>query len=247
MKPRIFAHRGASERAPENTMPAFELACELGADAFELDVQLTSDGELVVIHDDTVGRTSDGTGAVREKTYAELSALDFSNGMQGFEDVRIPLLKDVLLLARRNGIYVNAEIKEYDQRHAAELTKKLFELEIDCGMYGQILYSSFNHYLLRTIRETAPEKALAILYADGLVDVWEYAEKLGVKAVHPYFACLSDPALVPECHIRKLKVHPWTVNREEDLEAAFRAGVDGVITNRPDLALSVRSRVFPEN
>lgn len=245
MYPRIFAHRGASDRAPENTLPAFELACSLGADAFELDVHLTADGEIVVIHDETVDRTSNGTGRVREMTYEELSALDFSNGKPGYADVRLPLLADVLRLAQRNGVCVNVEIKEYSLADAPELLRRLLELEKSCGMSGRILYSSFDHYLLRELKKLSAETPTAVLYADGLADVWEYAEKLQAQAVHPYFACLSDPALVPECHIRHLKVHPWTVNREEDLEAAFRAGVDGVITNRPDLAKRVRDRIFP--
>lgn len=247
MNPRIFAHRGASERAPENTLPAFELACGLGADAFELDVHLTADGEIVVIHDDTVDRTSNGTGRVREMTYEELSALDFSYGKPGYADVRLPLLADVLQLARRNGVCVNAEIKEYSPSGSPELIRRLLELEKSCGMSGRILYSSFDHYLLRELKRVSAEAPAAVLYANGLVDVWDYAEKLHAQAVHPFFACLSDPALVPECHIRHLMVHPWTVNREEDLEAAFRAGVDGVITNRPDLAKRVRDRIFSED
>lgn len=246
MYPKIFAHRGASDQAPENTMPAFELACELGADAFELDVHLTADGEIVVIHDDTVDRTSNGTGRVREMTFAELSALDFSNGKPGYAGVRLPLLADVLRLAQRNGLCVNAEIKEYSPAGAPELIRRLLELEKSCGMSGKILYSSFDHHLLRELKKISARTPTAVLYADGLIDAWDYAEKLHAQAVHPYFPLLGLDSLVAQCHRRRIAVHPWTVNEEEELAAMLRAGADGVITNRPDLAGRVRGRIFPE-
>lgn len=245
MYPKIFAHRGASDRAPENTLPAFELACELGADAFELDVHLTADGEVVVIHDDTVDRTSNGTGRVREMTFAELSALDFSNGKPGYSNTRIPLLADILRLAQRNGLCVNVEIKEYAPADAAELIPKLLELEKSCGMSGKTLYSSFNHHLLRDLKKVSARTPTAVLYADGLVDAWDYTERLHAQAVHPYFPLLGIDSLVAQCHRRRIAVHPWTVNGEEELAAVLRAGVDGVITNRPDLAKRVREQLFP--
>lgn len=112
MHTKILAHRGASAYAPENTLPAFQLACEMGADGFELDVHLTKDQQVVVIHDETIDRTSNGTGNVEEMTYEKLLDLDFSNNKEGYKEVKIPLLEEVFELASKNNMFVNVEIKE---------------------------------------------------------------------------------------------------------------------------------------
>jgi glycerophosphoryl diester phosphodiesterase len=213
---------------------------------FELDVHLSADGSLVVIHDDTVDRTSNGTGSVNSMTYEELSRLNFSNGMAGYSDVKLPLLSDVQALARRNSIYVNVEIKEYALENSSEIIQKLLELEKKYGMAGNIIYSSLDHYLLRDIKKISRETATAVLFSDGLVDAWEYAEKLSAQAVHPFYLSLNDDLFVSECHRRHLEVNPWTLNSRDDLAAAFRAGADGVITNRVDLARSVRDRCLAD-
>lgn len=244
-RPKIYAHRGASAYAPENTMPAFELACEMGADAFELDVHLTKDGKAVVIHDDTVDRTGDGSGAVESMTYEELSGLDFSNGMEDFSGVKIPLLEEVFGLAYRKSVFVNVEIKENRLQNSYPILDRVLEIEKRCGMFGNVIYSSFNHYLLRELKKISESIPIGILYLGGLVDVWEYAEKLGAQAVHPYYACLGDSALAPECHRRHIAVNAWTVNDEADILAAIRAGADGIISNRPD-AVGETIRRFAE-
>lgn len=233
-QPTIFAHRGASAYAPENTMPAFELACEMGAEAFELDVHLTGDGKAVVIHDEDIGRTSNGTGPVESMTYEELLTYDFSNGKEQFAGVKIPLLEEVFDLAYRKNIFVNVELKENRFLNPYPVIETVLNVEKNSGMTGSVLYSSFNHYLLRELQMRSPSSATAILYAGGLVDVWEYAEKLGVRAVHPHFLCLNDASLVAQCHERGIAVNVWTVNEQPEILAAIRAGVDGIITNRPD-------------
>ena len=108
---KVFAHRGASHYAPENTLPAFALAAAQGADGIELDVHLSKDGELVVIHDEELDRTTDGTGLVRDHTLAQLQALCADNHMPGFADARIPTLREVLALVRPTPLLVNIELK----------------------------------------------------------------------------------------------------------------------------------------
>ena len=107
----IFAHRGASDAAPENTLPAFARAVEQGADGIELDVHLSRDGELVVIHDETLDRTTDGAGWVKDRTLAELRALRADNGLPGFAEARIPTLREVLDLLRPTDLLLNIELK----------------------------------------------------------------------------------------------------------------------------------------
>ena len=108
---KIYAHRGASAYAPENTLPAFQAAMEQGADGIELDVHLSRDGELVVIHDEELDRTTNGTGLVKDHTLAELKKLCADNGMSGYGDVRIPTLQEVLELVKPSGMLVNIELK----------------------------------------------------------------------------------------------------------------------------------------
>ena len=234
-RPKRLAHRGASAYAPENTIPAFDLACEMGADAFELDVHLTKDGKAVVIHDDTIDRTGNGSGPVDGMTYEELLAYDFSNGMESFAGVRIPLLEEVFDLAYQKNIFVNVEIKENQIRDSYPILEKVLEIEKRCGMFGNVIYSSFNHYLLRELKSISGDIPAGILYLGGLVDVWDYAERLGVQAIHPHYICLGDRDLVSECHGRHIAVNAWTVNDEEDILAVVLSGADGIISNRPDV------------
>ena len=165
MATKVWAHRGASGYAPENTIPAFKLAVEQKADGVELDVHLSSDGKLMVIHDETVDRTSNGTGRVVDMTCQELKKLDFSNGMPGYKDVRIPTLKEVYGLLKNTNLTINVEIK-CDVVIYYGIWDKVIELEREMGMQGRIIYSSFNHYVLMKLREVDP-KAPALFRSHG--------------------------------------------------------------------------------
>jgi glycerophosphoryl diester phosphodiesterase len=240
LKTQVFAHRGASEKAPENTLAAFELAAEMGADGIELDVHLSRDGRLMVLHDDTVDRTSSGTGTVHDMLCDELRALDVSMGIQGFSGARIPTLDEVYALIKKTGMTVNVELKENCYENGFLVIPKALELAEQYGLVGRVFYSSFNHYLLREMKQSAKAVQTAVLYDAAMVDVWDYTQKVPADAIHPYFQVLQDRQLVPQCHARGIAVRPWTVDREEELTQMFAAGVDTVITNRPDLALQLR-------
>lgn len=235
----VWAHRGASGYAPENTIPAFKLAMEQGAHGVELDVHLSQDGRLMVIHDETVDRTSNGTGRVVDMTVQQLKALDFSRSMYGFSNVRIPTLKEVYGLLRHTDMAINVEVK-CDVIVYYGIWDKLIELEREMGMQGRILYSSFNHYVLQKIRELDSEAKIGLLYSNAIVDPWVYAEYMNADAIHPhYLAALQSPGLLEGCRKRGLAVNAWTANSEHVVRELCEANVNGIITNYPDMALQV--------
>ena len=236
MATKVWAHRGASGYAPENTIPAFKLAVEQKADGVELDVHLSSDGKLMVIHDETVDRTSNGTGRVVDMTCQELKKLDFSNGMPGYKDVRIPTLKEVYGLLKNTNLTINVEIK-CDVVIYYGIWDKVIELEREMGMQGRIIYSSFNHYVLMKLREVDPKAKIGLLYSEAMVDPWVYANYLHADAIHPhYLAALGCPGLIEGCKKAGVEIHPWTCNDEQVVCDLASAGIEAVITNYPDKA-----------
>ena len=234
----IFAHRGASGHAPENTLEAFRLAVQMGADGIELDVHLSKDGELVVIHDETVDRTTNGTGLVCSKTLAELKELDASKGMEGYAGARIPTLGEVYDLIRDTGLLINVEIKT-DVIQYADIERKCLELEQEKGMQGRIIYSSFNHYTIANILAQDPQAQTGLLYMSGLYQPWEYAKYTGAKYIHPYTPNLFLPGLVEGCLKNGIGINLWTINDEKTMMECLKYGV-GIITDYPDRAAALR-------
>ena len=238
-KTQILAHMGASAYAPDNTLEAFALAVEMKADGIELDVHLSGDGEVVVIHDSTVNRTSNGTGEVKKLTLGELKAFNFYGKFpEKYPDAKIPALGEVYtLLCPHKDFIINVEIKP---NNPLELADKCFELEKRYKMKGRIVYSSFDHFQLERIRTLDNSAVIAPLYHFNMVKPWLYAANMGADAIHPHYEQLYLlPEYVRECHARGIRVHPWTVNDEEDLRKLYAADVDAVITDKPDLARKV--------
>ena len=150
-----FGHRGFSGRYPENTMLAFEKAIEAGCDGIELDVHLSSDGELVIIHDERVDRTADGSGYVGKMTLKELRNLDVSASFRGQYGVnRIPTLEEYLALAKETGIITNIELKTGVYTYPGIEEKTLAMID-DFGMRDKIIISSFNHYSVKRMQALA--------------------------------------------------------------------------------------------
>lgn len=234
----VYAHRGASAYAPENTLPAFQLAEEQGADGIELDVHLTKDGELVVIHDEKLDRTTDGVGLVRDYTLAELKRFCADNGMPGFADARIPTLREVLEQVRPGRMLVNIELKTGILWYEG-IEKKTLDLVAELGMQDRIIYSSFNHYSIAEVRRLAPEAQTAYLFGDIPCDIEQYAAQRGVGGLHPGLYCVKMGNLLKTYLDSGLAVRVWTVNGAEDLRWLMEEGAD-VITNDPKLALTVR-------
>lgn len=234
----IYGHRGASGYAPENTLPSFRLAMEMGADGFELDVHLSKDGHLVVIHDESVDRTTNGTGLVRDLTLAELKALDASNGMPAYAGTKIPTLSEVYDLIRDTHHVVNVEIKS-DQNFYPQIEEKCLALAKEKGVEDRILYSSFNHHALLRIQALDPNAKLGILFADILVRPWEYAKSLHVDFLHPARMNLYVPGFAEGTREAGLGINLWTVNDEETMLECLKCDA-GIITNYPDIAVTLR-------
>ena len=236
----VLGHRGASGYAPENTLEAFKLAMDMGADGFELDVHLSKDGELVVIHDETVDRTTDGTGFVGEMTLAQLKALDAWNHKEGYQGARIPTLAEVYDLIRDTDHIVNVEIKT-DNIFYPQLEEKVLALEKEKGMEGRIVYSSFNHYTVKKIRQLAPDAQIGMLFGDVLVEPYDYCKSLGANLLHPSKANLNVPGFAEKAREAGLGMNVWTVNEVEYMEKCLACGA-GIVTNYPDVAVKLRNQ-----
>ncbi len=235
----IYGHRGASGHAPENTLEAFRLCMEMGADGFELDVHMSLDGELVVIHDETVDRTTNGTGLVRDLTLAQLKSLDASCGMEAYRGARIPTLGEVFDLVRDTGHIVNVEIKT-DEWFYPQLEEKCLALAKEKGLEDRILYSSFNHYTLMKLRQLKPDAKLAMLFGDIMVKPWEYAKPLNVDYLHPMKMNIYVPGFPEGAADAGYGVNMWTINDPETMQQCLKTGA-GIITNYPDVAVALRN------
>lgn len=239
---KVFAHRGASGYAPENTLEAFALAGEQGAQGIELDVQLTKDGEVVVIHDETIDRVSTGKGAVRDYTLEELRRFSFHNHKKEYEGVQIPTLREVLEQVKPGGMEVNIELKTGIYWYPG-LEEKTVELVKAAGMENRVIYSSFNHYSVQKILELDAEAEAAYLYSDVLLNVENYAKNTGVCGLHPAVYHLKMADFLESYRRSGLKVRVWTVNDEADMRQFIEKDLEAVITNYPDRALRVRDEV----
>ncbi|MCI5650021.1 MAG: glycerophosphodiester phosphodiesterase [Fusicatenibacter sp.] len=241
MKTKVWAHRGASGYAPENTLEAFLLAAEQGADGVELDVQMTKDGELVVIHDEVIDRVSDGKGHVKDHNLEELKKFHFNTLHPEYQMAVIPTLREVYECLKPTGMTINVELKTGIFWYP-DLEKKVLELTKELEMEDRVIYSSFNHYSIQKILNLNPDAKTGILYGDVIVDVVDYAKRLGTGALHPalYHTYMGD--FLKEYVNSELQVHVWTVNDKREIQRLMDAGVDAVITNYPDVAVTCRDR-----
>lgn len=184
-KTKVWAHRGASGYAPENTLDAFRKAVEMGADGIELDVQMTKDGELVVIHDETIDRVSNGKGWVKDYTYEELKKFNFNKTHLEYTKEEIPTLEQVYLLIKPTNLTINVEIKTGIVFYPG-IEGRVLELTERLGMKERVIYSSFNHYTIRKIKESDPQAKTGMLYEDGIIDAVDYAcDVVKADALHP--------------------------------------------------------------
>lgn len=239
---KVWGHRGASGYAPENTIEAFMLAVEQQADGIELDVQLSKDGELVVIHDETVDRVSDGTGRVQDYRLAELKKLNVNKPHPEYARVEIPTLREVYEAVRGSKITVNVELKTGIYFYPG-ICGKVLELAEEMEMQNRIWYSSFNHLTLVTLKNLDASVRTGVLYEDGWLNVPEYAARLQADALHPAYYNLQYPGFLKEAREQHLAIHPWTVNERETMAYMAKAGVDAIITNYPDVARRVLSEL----
>ncbi|MBN2628726.1 MAG: glycerophosphodiester phosphodiesterase [Spirochaetales bacterium] len=234
----IYAHRGASGYAPENTMAAFELAVRQGAQGIETDVHLTKDGKLVIIHDHILGRTIAGKGTVKDMTLEELQGYDCGSWFsRDFAGQRAAELKDLLSLVGKEGIGLNIEIK-LGSPYYEGLEEKLVEELAHWNRDDQVILSSFNHYSLLKMEKLRPSLKRGFLTASFLIDSWKYVKENRGQAIHPHYSCVSKE-MIDSCHKEGIQVNTYTVNGEAEARQLIEAGADCLITNYPDLMLKL--------
>lgn len=240
-QPVIFAHRGASVHAPENTIAAFEMALEQGADGIELDVKLSADGEVVVIHDPTVDRTTGAHGRVKDMTFADLRALDAGSFFSAkFQGERIPALGEVFEAVGKR-TFINVELTNYNTPRD-HLVESVCMLVKKFGMQKRVLFSSFLPANLSNTRNYLSEVPTGLLALNGILGLWprSFGFAFGrYEALHPNLKNATQQQIYFVHRLNK-RVHVWTVNEEADLRRLFRWGVDGVFTDDPQLAVKVR-------
>jgi glycerophosphoryl diester phosphodiesterase len=228
----VVGHRGALGYAPENTMASFEKGVECGADLLELDVHLTADGELAVIHDDDVSRTTDGRGAVRTMTLAELWRLDAGGWFnERYRGERMPSLADVLAWARSR-VELLVEIKG-GPLPAPGIEEKVVAAVRAHRMLDHVMVISFHHESVKRVKELEPSLATGILYSARLVDTVGAARAARADSVRPGWAYWTAE-LVEEVHAAGLVAHAWNANDEARMEYLVKLGVDSVGTDYPD-------------
>src|SRR5687768_5615971 len=240
-RPTIFAHRGASLQAPENTLAAFELAVAQDADGIELDATLSADGHVDVIHDTTVDRTTGTHGRVKDMSLAELRSLNAGAFFaEKYQREKVPTLEEVFEAVGKR-IFVNVELTNY-HTPGDHLVESVCMLVKKFGLQKQVLFSSFFASNLSKARGLLPEVPRGLLAFNGLLGAW--ARSFGFafgkyQALHPNLQDVT-PQQVQRVHRLKRRVHVWTVNTAEDMQRLFHWDVDAIFTDDPRLAVQVR-------
>jgi Glycerophosphoryl diester phosphodiesterase len=226
-------------------MEAFYQAADMGADGFELDLQFSKDGAIVVIHDDSIDRTSSGKGKVAALSLDELRRFDYGAVLYrdreaSGEKIDIPVIDQVLELVRGRDLFLNIEIKDlFDRKANEELCEASIARVRAFGLVDNVIFSSFNHEAMARMKAAHPEFKTAFLYTEGLYRPSAYAGSAGASALHPYFRSV-DAEIVDAAHGAGLAVNVWTADDPADMKAMAALGVDAIITNRPDLGVELR-------
>jgi glycerophosphoryl diester phosphodiesterase len=229
--PWVIAHRGASGHAPENTMTAFRTAVELGASFIETDLHVTRDGAFVAIHDDTVDRTTNGSGEVADFTLEELRRADAGMWFdRDFLGERVPGLPEILHFADVNDVIFYLELKYpavagMDHALAAALTK--------ANATARTIVISFDPATLAPLRRIDPAIMVGLLVEDENPNCIQQALDLGARQICPKFS-LVNSKLIDEAHRADVQVVTWTVNSAEQMRLMIATGVDGIMTDFPD-------------
>jgi glycerophosphoryl diester phosphodiesterase len=228
-----IAHRGYSEKYPENTLLAFAKAVEAGADMIELDVHLCRDGQIVVIHDSHIDRTSNGTGAVADLTLIELKKCNYNNGMSTYGFVEIPTLEEVIDLVG-DQVALNIEIKKSRAKHAG-IEKSLADLLQKKGYIDRVIVSSFDDDALVEMKRINREMKTGMLYKAVRKKFREDVQALAVYSVHPATDAI-DMNQLKWAKASGLMVYPWVAKDRETIEKYRGSGfIDGIMVN--DLGL----------
>lgn len=239
----IFAHRGFSGYYPENTMLAFQkVAEETVADGIELDIQLTKDDEIVIMHDEMLDRTTNGSGWLKDHTLEELKMLSVGVNVKGFFPRQtIPTLREYFTWLKTTKLITNIELKtSYFEYEGIE--EKLIAMVKEFGLEDQIWYSSFNHYTVARIKKLMPEAKCGLLTDTWLMNIGEYAASQGAASVNARTYFCAKEGVAADLHAHNIALQAWTPNDAEMMQDLVDAGVDVLITNYPDIAAKVLGR-----
>ncbi len=243
-RPYVWAHRGASGYCPENTMAAFEKAIEMRADGIELDIQETKDGEIVICHDEKINRTSNGKGLIKDFTLTQLREFDFSKGkmQKGFEGAKIPTMKEVFELIKPTNLTINIELKTGVIFYKG-LEEKIIKMTEEYGFMDRVIFSSFNHYSVKKIKELRPEAKCGFLYMDGTIDMPTYCKDHRIDALHPAFYNMQYDGFLENCAKNGIELNVWTINEEDRILRCIKSGVNAMITNYPDKVFGIIQKI----
>ena len=230
---KVIAHRGFCGEYPENTMLSFKKAVEDGCDELELDVQLTKDNVLVIIHDETIDRVTDGTGNVRDYTFEELRKFNVRatfGEKYGFNP--IPSFEEYVSWVKDQNVTTNIELKT-GKYYYENLEEEVVDIIKAYGLEGKVMFSSFNHLSLIRCKELVPNIECGVLVLkSGIGNPGYYVSKYNFECYHPDMEGLTEE-IVDNCKAHGVKLNVWTVNGEADLRKLYDWGCDGIITNYP--------------
>ena len=237
---KIIGHRGWSGKYPENTMLAFKSAVEVGCDGIELDVHLSSDGEVMIIHDEKLIRTAGVEGVVSDYTRSELEKIcagKTKNDEFGFTP--IPSLEEYLDYVSKTDVFTNIELKTAPTYYPG-IEEKTLRLVERFNYQDRVIFSSFNWLSIMKMKMLRPSLPVGALIDSPRIDnIGFQLGDVGFECYHPSFK-LIDQEVVNECHKSGVNVNVWTVNERRDMESCQSWGVDGLITNHPDLAMDLK-------
>lgn len=237
MKTKIIGHRGGAKGFPENTLAAFKKSVELGADGVEFDVQLTKDGEVVVIHDEMIDRTMTGSGLVKDHTLKELRQMSAGEFFSPeFKAEKIPTLKEVLEIVQDLEV-INIELKNYLPYIGLE--EKVLDLVDNFEIRDKTIISSFNHYSLQKVKKLQPEIKTGALLMSKIINPADYAFKRGFDALHLHFLT-AEQEIINKSHFMGLQLNVYTVNFPESVVELLEKEVDMIMTDDLEMALNLR-------
>lgn len=227
-----FAHRGFKSKYPENTMLAFKKAIDANCDGIEFDLHLTKDKELVIIHDETLLRTTGVKGYVRDFTLEDLKKLNASYGYENLKE-KIPTLREYLDFVNKSDIITNMELKTGIYTYPG-IEEEVYLLLKEYNYIDRVIISSFNHESVIRMKDLDDKIKTAFLEESFLIKPWEYLKKYEIDYYHPLIQTVSKE-LVEKCHENGIKINPWYGKEKYDFKKAISLGIDGIITDYPDI------------
>ncbi len=247
---KVISHRGANRQAPQNTIPAFKKSLEIGVDGFETDVHLTKDGIPVVCHNYTIDETSNGKGEIAAMTLEELRKYDFGSYFHDeFKGTPLPTLEEFLSLCENADIEImNIELKT-PQNGEKDIVRKTIEAVKAHGLFDKLLISSFSPELLVECKNIDSACKTGFLYSPNqkiflekmIFGYVEFAKEIKADYLHPHYSMVNK-LYVSRLHENGIRVNPWTVDKPETALRMLKCGVDGIITDVPDMVNSLVER-----